>query len=100
MQARDAAFYAADAAQWGKYTAETFTTVQQDGSYFNRTQRVANLRSQPQKPYVPRSREQNEVRGDLVVARFYSGGLWVVEVWVREAGAWMVLMSQATTAKA
>ena len=99
MQARDAAFYAVDAKQWEKYTAQGFTTVQQDGSFFNRTQRIANLRAQTQKPYVRRSREQNEVRGDLVVARFYSGGLWVVEVWIRESSGWMVLMSQATTAK-
>ena len=99
MEARDAAFYAADSAQWEKYTAQAFTTVQQDGSFFNRTQRVANLRTQTKKPYVQRSREQNELRGDLAVARFYSGGLWVVEIWVRESGAWMVLMSQATTAK-
>lgn len=27
MQARDAAFYAVDPAQWEKYTAQTFTTV-------------------------------------------------------------------------
>ena len=30
MAARDTAFYAADAPQWEKYTAPTFTTVQQD----------------------------------------------------------------------
>ena len=34
-----------------------------------------------------------------VVARFFSGGLWVLEVWTRETGTWMVLMSQVTTAK-
>lgn len=99
MQARDAAFYAADPAQWEKYTAQTFTTVQQDGSFMTRAERLANLRAQTPKPYVPRSREQNERRGDVVVARFFSGGLWVLEVWTREKGTWMVLMSQVTTAK-
>jgi len=99
MQARDAAFYAVDPAQWEKYTAQTFTTVQQDGSFMTRAERLANLRAQTPKPYVPRSREQNERRGDLVVARFFSGGLWVLEVWTREPGTWMVLMSQVTTAK-
>ena len=99
MQARDRAFYAVDVAQWERYTAPAFTTVQQDGSFMTRAERLANLRAQTPKPYVPRSREQNERRGDLVVARFFSGGLWVLEVWTREAGSWMVLTSQVTTAK-
>ena len=99
MRARDAAFYAVDPAAWEKYTAPAFTTVQQDGSLMTRAERLANLRTQTPRPYVPRSREQNERRGDVVVARFFSGGLWVLEVWIRETGTWMVLMSQVTTAK-
>jgi hypothetical protein len=99
MQARDTAFYAVDPAQWERYTASTFTTVQQDGSFMTRAERLANLRAQVPKPYVGRAREQNTLRGDLVVARFFSGGLWVLEVWTRETGTWMVLMSQVTTAK-
>jgi hypothetical protein len=99
MRARDTAFYAVDAAQWEKYTAPSFTTVQQDGSLMTRAERLANLRTQTPRPYVPRSREQNEGRGDLVLARFFSGGLWVLEVWTRETGTWTVLMSQVTTAK-
>lgn len=99
MTARDTAFYAVDSAQWDKYTAPGFTTVQQDGSFMTRAERLANLRTQTPRPYVPRSREQNERRGDVVVARFFSGGLWVLEVWSRESGAWTVLMSQVTTAQ-
>lgn len=99
MEARDKAFYAVDATQWEKYTAAAFTTVQQDGSFMTRAERLANLRTQKPRPYVARSREQNEQRGDVVIARFFSGGLWVVEAWIREAGAWTVLMSQVTTAK-
>ena len=99
MQARDRAFYAVDAAQWERYTAPTFTTVQQDGSFLTRTERLANLKTQKPRPYVPRSREQNTQRGDVVIARFFSGGLWVLEVWTRESGGWMVLTSQVTTAK-
>jgi len=99
MLARDRAFYAVDSEQWEKYTAPTFTTVQQDGSFMTRAERLANLRAQTPKPYVPRSREQNERRGDVVVARFFSGGLWVLEVWTRETGTWMVVTSQVTTAK-
>ena len=99
MRARDTAFYAVDSAQWEKYTAPAFTTVQQDGSFLTRVERLANLRTQTPRPYVPRSREQNERRGDLVIARFFSGGLWVLEVWSRETGSWTVLMSQVTTAK-
>ena len=99
MQARDTAFYAVDPAQWERYTAPTFTTVQQDGSFMTRAERLVNLRSQTPKPYVPRSREQNTQRGDLVIARFFSGGFWVLEVWSRETGAWTVLTSQVTIAK-
>jgi hypothetical protein len=99
MLARDIAFYAADPVQWEMYTATTFTTVQQDGTFMTRAERLANLRAQTPKPYIARSRAQNEVRGDVVVARFFSGGLWVLEVWARESGSWKVLMSQVTTAK-
>jgi hypothetical protein len=99
MQARDRAFYAADAAQWEKYTAPAFTTVQQDGSFMTRAERLANLRTQKPRPYEPRSREHNITRGDLVIARFSSGGFWVLEVWIRESGAWMVVASQVTTAR-
>ena len=99
MQARDRAFYAADAAQWEKYTAPAFTTVQQDGSFMTRAERLANLRTQKPRPYELRSREHNIARGDLIIARFFSGGFWVLEVWTRESGAWMVVASQVTTAK-
>ena len=99
VQARDSAFYAVDTAQWEKYTAQSFTTVQQNGSFMTRAERLANLRAQTPRPYVPRSRELNERRGDVVVARFFSGGLCVLEVWTRQTGTWMVLMSQVTTAK-
>ena len=99
MQARDRAFYAADAAQWEKYTAPAFTTVQQDGSFMTRAERLANLRTQEPRPYEPRSREHNITRGELVIARFSSGGFWVLEIWIRESGAWMVVASQVTTAK-
>jgi|SRR6187431_1812142 len=98
MQARDTAFYAVDSAQWEKYTAPTFTTVQQDGSFMTRAERLVNLRTQTPRPYVPRSREQNTQRGEILLARFFSGGFWVLEVWTRETGTWMVLMSQVTTA--
>ena len=99
MQARDKAFYAVDSDEWERYTAPTFTTVQQDGSFMTRAERLINLRTQTPRPYVPRSREQNTRRGDIVIARFFSGGFWVLEVWTRETGTWMVLTSQVTTAK-
>ena len=99
MEARDRAFYSVNPTEWEKYTAPAFTTVQQDGSFMTRAERLANLRTQTPRPYVARSREQNERRGDVVIARFFSGGFWVVEVWTRETGSWTVLMSQVTTAK-
>ena len=98
MLARDEAFYAVDPAQWVRYTAAQFTTVQQNGTFYTRTDRIENLKMQKQRPCVPREREQFEIEGDVVVTRFLSGGLWVVEVWRRIDGAWASVMSQATTA--
>jgi hypothetical protein len=98
MRARDEAFYAVDSAQWGKYTASDFTTVQQNGKFMSRAERIGNLQTQKQRPYVLREREQHEQQGDLVVTRFFSGGLWVMEVWKRTDGAWATVMTQATTA--
>lgn len=98
MRTRDEAFYAVDSAQWGKYTANDFTTVQQNGQFMSRAERIGNLQTQKRRPYVPREREQHEQQGDLVVTRFFSGGLWVVEVWKRIDGAWATVMTQATTA--
>ncbi len=99
MRARDSAFYAVDAARWEQYTAQAFTTVQQDGSFLTRAERLATLKAQTPRPYVARSREQNTRRGDVVLARFFSGELWVLEAWTLEQGRWMVLTSQVTTAK-
>jgi len=100
MAARDSGFYAKDMAQWEKYTAARFTTVQQDGSFMSRSERIGNLRAQNPVPYVPRTREVNERRGDMAVTRFLGGGgAWVLEVWTRETGEWKVLMSQVTSAK-
>ncbi len=98
MRARDEAFYAVDPVQWGKYTASDFTTVQQNGQFYLRADRIENLKTQKQRPYVPREREQFQQQGNLVVTRFFSGGLWVVEVWKRIDGAWATVMTQATTA--
>jgi len=98
MRARDEAFYAVDPVQWGKYTAEDFTTVQQNGNFYTRANRLENLKTQKQRPHVRREREQFEVHGDIVVTRFFSGGLWVLEVWKRVDGAWASVMSQVTTA--
>ena len=100
MRARDEAFYSVDSEGWSRYTSPTFTTVQQNGQFMSRAERVLNHQAQTPRAFVARSHEQYVQQGDLVVARFFSGGLWVVEVWKRLDGRWMVEMSQATTAKA
>jgi hypothetical protein len=99
MRARDSAFYLVDVARWEQYTAPAYTTVQQDGSFLTRAQRLVTLKAQTPKPYVPRTREQNTRLGDVVLARFFGGGLWVLEVWKLEQGHWMVQTSQVTAAK-
>jgi hypothetical protein len=98
MRTRDEAFYGVDPVQWGKYTSEHFTTVQQNGNFYTRADRIENLKTQKQRPPVPREREEFLIQDDMVVTRFFSGGLWVVEVWKRVDGAWASVMSQATAA--
>lgn len=98
MRARDEAFYSVDPLGWAKYTAEDFTTVQQNGHFYNRANRLENLKTQEKRAYVSREREQFEILGDVVVTRFYSGGLWVLEVWKKVDNEWASVMSQATTA--
>lgn len=98
MRERDEAFYSVDPVKWGKYTSIEFTTVQQNGKFYSRDDRVRNLRMQNKRSYLPRVCEQFEQQGDLVVTRFLSGGLWVVEVWKRVEGQWATVMTQATQA--
>lgn len=98
MRARDSAFFNADAAAWSRFTADSFTTVQQDGSMMTRPQRLAHLRRQTPRPFVSPSREQVHGYGPIYVRRFRSADLWVLEVWAQEHGAWRSVASQVTTA--
>jgi len=70
MRARGEAFCAVDPAQWGKYTASGFTTVQQNGRLCARAKRMDKPQTQQRRPWVPRGQEQCEVRDHLVAARF------------------------------
>ena len=99
MRARDSAFFKADVAAWDRYTANSFTTVQQDGTMMTKAERLTHLATQPPRPFVTRSQEQIHRYGDIYVVRFRSNDLWVLEVWSRENGAWKSVASQVTTAK-
>ena len=64
-----------------------------------RAQVPADLRAAMEGRARGASREHNTQHGSVVITRFFSGGLWVIEVWTKESDAWMVLASQVTTAK-
>ena len=78
---------------------ETLESEDPDLDFPELPERLATLRAQTPKPYVARSRELVTRRGDVVLARFFSSDLWVLEAWTLNQGRWMVLMSQVTTAK-
>lgn len=50
-------------------SGRVWRTPRQDGSLMTRAERLANLRTQAPRPYVPRSREQNERRGSFSTIR-------------------------------
>ena len=99
ISARDSAIAKADAAAWDQLTAATFTVVQEDGVMMTRAERLTQFKAQKPSPFEPRTRETVTRLGDVYVARYLSGTIWVLEVWTREGGSWKVAAVQVTTAK-
>jgi hypothetical protein len=99
MQARDSAVVNADADVWDRLTAATFTVVREDGSMMTKAQRLAQLRTESPRPFQPRSREAVNRHGDVFVARFLGGDVWVLEIWARQNDTWKVVAVQVTNAK-
>jgi hypothetical protein len=82
-----------------RLTASTFTVVQEDGIMMTKAERLAQFKAQKPTAFAPRTQERIVRYGDTYVARFLSGGTWILEVWVREDGRWKAAAVQVTTAK-
>ena len=99
MGARDSAIAKVDAAAWDGLTASAFTVVQEDGVMMTKAERLTQFKAQKPTPFEPRTRERVVRYGDAYVARYLSGGAWILELWVREDGRWKAAAVQVTTAK-
>jgi len=99
MGARDSAIARVDAAAWDRLTASTFTVVQEDGVMMTRAERLTQFKAQKPSGFAPRTREIVTRLGDVYVARYLRGSVWILDVWTREGGRWKVAAVQVTTAK-
>lgn len=99
MEERDQAVAKLDAATWDRLTADDFTLVDETGTFMTKVQRLAQIKTQ--KPTPPTARQQVQVKayGDAYVRRFLTGNIWVLDIWVRQAGGWRVAAVQVTPAK-
>ena len=97
MQERDQAVFNADSTTWDRLTADSFTVVDPGGTFMTKTERLA--RPMPRQAATPLEHVQIKRYGDIFVRRFLTGGVWVLDIWVREPGGWRVVAVQATPAK-
>ena len=99
MQARDQAVAKVDAATWDRLTADDFTVVGQDGILMTKAERLAQFKTQSPTTAMPHLQEQIKHYSDVFVRRFRRGDLWILDVWVKDAGGWRVAAVQVSTAK-
>jgi len=99
MRARDQSVAKADAATWDRLTTDDFTVVTQDGVLMTKAERLAQLKTQ--KAVTPTPPQQGDIKhyGDVFVRRRRTAELWVLDVWVKDAGGWRVAAVQVTAAK-
>ena len=99
MQQRLEAVWSKDAVAWASLTADEFTVVVPKGALQTKTERIAALRLEDPEPVHAVRNEQIHMYGDAAVHRFVDGSEWVLEVWVRQDGAWRVVAAQVNFAK-
>jgi hypothetical protein len=100
MRLRGQAVVNADGATWDKYTAEDFTVVLNDGKMMNKSERLAQMKSQKPTPRSPPEQVQVKHYEETYVRRFMGDNGWVMEVWTKDKnGKWRVSAVQVTAAK-
>jgi hypothetical protein len=99
MRARLEAVWKKDAATWSQLTADEFTVVVPEGRLMTKAERLAALKTEKPQPTHAVQHEQVRAYGETVVRRFVDGDEWILEVWVRQNGAWRVVAAQVNFAK-
>ena len=99
MRARLDAVWKKDAATWSRLTADEFTVVVPEGTLMTKADRLTALKTEKLQPIHAVEREQIRAYGETVVRRFVDENEWVLEVWVRQNGAWRVVAAQVNLAK-
>ena len=99
MQSRLEAVWKKDAVTWSKLTADEFTVVVPEGTLMTKSERLNALRHEPPEPVHAVKEENVRVYGETIVHRFRDGSEWILEVWVRQNGAWRVVAAQVNFAK-
>ncbi|MGH8771104.1 MAG: nuclear transport factor 2 family protein [Burkholderiales bacterium] len=99
MRARLEAVWKKDAVTWARLTADEFTVVVPDGTLMDKAERLAAMKSEKPEPIHAVRHEQIRVYGKTATHRFVDGSEWVLEVWVRQKGAWRVVATQVNIAK-
>ena len=97
MRARDQAVPTADATTWDRLTADDFTVVLADGTLMTKAERLTQLKTQKATTPVPLQQVQIKHYGDVFVRRFRRADIWVLDIWVKDAGGWRVAAVQITT---
>jgi uncharacterized protein (TIGR02246 family) len=98
MKQRADALARADAATWGRLTADKFVVVNGSGIVQTKAERIAQLRAG--QPNGPSSAEHETVQmyGTTALQRFQSvrNGIWVTFVWSKARNGWRVAFAQVT----
>ena len=99
MRARLEAVWKKDAVTWARLTADEFTVVVPEGTLMNKAERLAAMKAEKPELIHAVRHEQIRVYGNTAIHRFVDGSEWVLEVWVRQKGAWRVVATQVNIAK-
>lgn len=99
MRARLESVWKKDAQTWDRLTAEEFTIVVPEGKLMNKAERLVALKTEKPEAVHAVQREQIQQYGETVLHRFIDGTEWVLEVWVKQNGAWRVVAAQVNFAK-
>lgn len=98
MRVRSQAVAQADAPTWDRFTAEDFTVVLPNGTMLNKSERLAQMKTQKPMGRNPPQQEQIKHYGETFVRRFLGDNGWVLEVWTKDGGKWRVSAVQVTSA--
>jgi len=99
MQARLEAVWKKDTTTWSRLTADEFTIVYPDGQLVTKNERIVALKNEKPEPVHTIKHEQIQAYGETVVHRFIDQNEWILEVWVKQNGAWRVVAAQVNFAK-